>query len=142
MKQAQFLLQLLLALLTTRGLAPETLDPWPGWLEFKRYARLVDEVPDPGVSVQITRSPRRGHVKLFYVRQAVEPDEDHWLEPVGGVICEFTFPAGSVRQSEWELWSFECPTLERFVDRVEQHPDFADLMTRTPLRSAVYWEDA
>jgi hypothetical protein len=142
MRRAPFLLHMLLALLATHGLAPETLDPWRGWVAFKRYARLVREVPDPGVSVQITHDPEHRTVNLFYVRQAIEADEHQWLEPLGGVVCEFTFPAGGARPGEWELWSFDSPTFERFVDRVEQHPEFADLMTQAPLRSAVYWEDA
>ena len=64
MKRAQFLLHMLLALLATRGLMPETLDPWRGWVAFKRYARLVNEVPDPGVSVQITRGANPRTVPL------------------------------------------------------------------------------
>ncbi len=44
---------MLLSLLANKGLAGEALDPWRGWVTFKEYARLVDEVPDPGISVQL-----------------------------------------------------------------------------------------
>src|SRR5213594_3531684 len=58
MHQASYLLQLLLSLLSARGLAAQAVDAWRGWVTFKQYARIIHEVPDPGVSVQIT--PERG----------------------------------------------------------------------------------
>ncbi len=115
MKGPQILLQLLLLGLAARGLAPETLDPWRGWVAFKQYARVADEIPDPGVSVQLTRTEDEHTVKVLFVRQEVEWGTD-WLEPVGGVVCEFTFPLERARAADWELWSFDYL---RFVDDKE-----------------------
>ena len=145
MRRAQFLLLMLLAVLTTAGLDRDGLDPWRGWVAFKRYVRVVDEAPDPGISVQITPAPLEQAVKLYYVRQAVvrqvlRDEVEPWLEPVGAMVCEFTFHGDPPVPEEWELWSFDCPSLEHFVDRVEQEPAFADLMTREPLRTRVYWK--
>jgi hypothetical protein len=130
-----------LTLLSARGLAREALDPWRAWVVFKQYARCVDETPDPGVSVQITRDQGSAEATLFLIRQVLEP-QDHWLEPVGGVVCELTFtdPPATVRSAEF--WTFDTPTFERFVDLVEGDPGFADLIARRPSSSAVYWEEA
>ncbi|MGH7357790.1 MAG: hypothetical protein ACREON_02990 [Gemmatimonadaceae bacterium] len=135
------LLQMLLVALGARGLAPEAMDPWRAWVTFKHYARVVDEVPDPGVSVQLARLPDESQAKLFFLRQMVAVHEER-LEPVGGVVCEFTFDAPTSRGSDWALWSFDYPSFARFVDRVEQEPDFQDLIVSRPLRSSVHWESA
>lgn len=142
MPRASYLLQLLLALLAAQGFAPEQIDPWRGWVIFKQFIRVADETPDPGASVQISPAgPDKGEVSLALVRQVVEPDDDR-LEPVGGVVCEFTF-AGQPRPADsLELWSFDFPSFAGFVDFVEQRPEFADLVVQTPLRTAVYWLDA
>jgi hypothetical protein len=136
-----------LAMLAMACLFPERLDPWHGWVAFKRYVRVVDEVPDPGISVQISAAPLEHALKLYFVRQAVvrqvvEGNGTRWLEPLGGVVCELTYPENVPVKDEWELWSFDCPSLEHFVDRVEQHPAFADLVTREPLGTRVYWRRA
>jgi hypothetical protein len=130
----------LLALLATRGLAPEALDPWRGWVTFKQFAREVAEIPDHGVSVQITSVPRVGEVRMYLLRQVLAPQADR-LEPVGGVVCEFTFSARRA-PAEWEAWSFDSSTFERFVDLVEQDPTFARLLNERPIATSVYWEDA
>lgn len=137
----QFLLATLVALLAARGLSPETLDPWRGWVSFKQFAREVTEVPDHGVSVQITTIGRSDAVRMYFLRQVLSQKGDR-LEPVGGVVCEFTFPARESPPSEWEAWSFDSSTFERFVDLVEQHPAFARLMNQRPVATSVYWEDA
>lgn len=141
MKGPQLLLHMLLAALAARALAPEALNPWRGWVTFKHYARLVDEVPDPGISVQIAQGPEEQVVRLLFLRQAIEPVGE-WLAPVGGVVCEFTFQAEDAPQGDCEFWSFDHPSFERFVDVVEMHAEFADLMVKRPLSSAVYWEEA
>lgn len=46
------------------------------------------------------------------------------------------------RAPEWELWSFDHGTFERFVDSVEQHEEFAHLMLQCPRRTRVYWLEA
>jgi hypothetical protein len=138
--RSRYLLATLFALLAARGLAAEGLDPWRGWVVFKQFARHVAEQPDPGVSVQIASLPAGG-VRLYFVRQLLEPDGVR-LEPVGGVVCEFSFAPRSRPPSDWEAWSFEHPDFERFVDVVEQYPDFAQLLVERPAASDVYWEDA
>ncbi len=72
------------------------------------------------------------------MRQVVEPIGD-WLEPVGGVVCEITFRQGVRRMPEWEAWSFEAPSFDRFVDRVEGSAAFQELAVGAPLYSSVYW---
>jgi hypothetical protein len=141
MHRASYLLQLFLSLLSSRGLAAEAVDAWRGWTTFKQYARIVDEIPDPGISVQITPEPATDAVRLLFVRQVVEP-QGEWLEPVGGVVCELTFAAPKVPVSAFECWSFDYRTFEHFVDVVEQAPIFGELMVQRPTRSAVYWEHA
>jgi hypothetical protein len=138
--RSRYLLATLLALLAARGLGAEGLDPWRGWVVFKQFAREVDERPDPGVSVQIAPSPA-GDVRLYFLRQVLERDGDR-LEPVGGVVCEFSFPSGPRQPSDWDAWSFDHPSFEHFVDLVEQHPDFGDLVTERALTGRVYWENA
>lgn len=140
MHQASYLLPMLLTMLAGRGLAPETLDPWRAWVIFKQYARAVDEIPDPGVSVQLTRDDA-GRATLEFIRQVVEADDD-WLEPVGGVVMSFTFNDRHPDGDFHEFWSFEYRSFERFVDAVEQTPDIADLLVQRPTRSVVRWEDA
>ena len=138
--RARHLLATLLALLAARGLAAEGLDPRRGWVVFKQFARKVAEQPDPGVSVQIV-SRSLGDVRLYFLRQILEPRGDR-LEPIGGVVCAFEFARHLRPPADWEEWSFDHPTFERFVDAVEQHPAFADLVTERPLASDIYWEDA
>lgn len=139
--RSQYLLATFFAMLAARGLAPEALDPWRGWVTFKQFAREVAEQPDPGVSVQITSLGHRGAVRLLFLRQILAREADR-LEPVGGVVCEFWFSPTREPPADWEAWSFDCRTFGQFVDLVEQHPAFADLLTERPVASAVYWEDA
>jgi hypothetical protein len=75
------------------------------------------------------------------VRQVVEPQGD-WLEPLGGVVCELRYADAPKTATAFEAWSFDSGTFEHFVDLVEQHPGFADLIARRPIESAVYWEDS
>jgi len=140
MPRTSYLLPLLLSLLGSRGLAPETLDPWRGWVAFKQFARMVAEVPDPGVSVQITRADRET-VHLVLLRQVLEPEDDE-LVPVGGVIMELTFDQTIEGKEECEFWSFDSGSFDRFVDLVEGHPLFSNLMAKRPTGSWVYWQDA
>ena len=135
------LLSVLLLTLAAHGLEPDALDPWRGWVAFKEYARAVHEEHDPGVSVQFTRDTEAGHTRLLFLRQAMRTDSEGGLTPVGGVVCEFTFPWSERSVSSWDRWSFDYATFERFVDIVEQEPDFQDLIVTRPLRSAVYWEE-
>src|SRR5438309_2268475 len=123
MHQASYLLQLFLSLLSARGLAAQAVDPWRGWVTFKQYARIVHEVPDPGISVQLTPDRGSDEVRLVFLRQVVEPDGD-WLRPVGGVVCELTFSEADLRVTPFEFWSFDHGTFERFVDgeRRSRHP--------------------
>src|ERR1051326_5922637 len=60
----QFLLATLLSLVAGAHLHPRTLDPWRGWGLFQQFARLVDEGPDPGGTVQIQRPRPGGRVRL------------------------------------------------------------------------------
>lgn len=139
--QSKYLLAALLGVFAARGLGPEALDPWRGWVAFKHFAREVAEQPDPGVSVQIVSLGDRLPVRLFYLRQVLAP-EGSTLEPIGGVACEFWFAPRSRTPPDWDAWSFDSPTFDRFVDLVEQHPLFAELLTTRPLQTAVFWEDA
>ena len=141
MRRGQILLEMLLLALGAYGLGPEGLDPWRGWVIFKEFARAVAEAPDPGVSVQVTRDEAEETASLVFVRQVVEVTPG-WLEPAGGVVCEFTFELGPRRLPEWEAWSFETASFDRFVDLVEENPAFQDLAVRPPIRSAVYWLEA
>jgi hypothetical protein len=141
MYRASYLLHVFLSLLSARGLAAEAVDSWRGWVTFKQYARILHEVPDPGVSVQIAPDRASDEIRLVFLRQVVEPDGD-WLRPIGGVVCELTFSDRDVRAALFEFWTFDHGTFERFVDVVEQTPLFAELMVRRPARTAVYWEDA
>ncbi len=140
MHRPHYLLPMLLGLLAARGIAPDAMDPWRGWLVFKQYARIVDEVPDPGVSVQLFRHADET-ASLVFLRQVLELDGDR-LEPAGGTVCEMVFPPGAASGPEWDFWSFDYSSFERFVDRVEQHPAFVDLMPRRPEWSDVYWKEA
>jgi hypothetical protein len=139
--RSSYLLAAFLSVLASHGLAAEALDPWRGWVSFKRFAREVVEFPDPGISVQLMPLGDRAPVRLAFVRQVLEPAEDR-LEPVGGVVCEFTFAPLRRTPAEWRVWSFDSASFERFVDLVEQHPVFSDLLATAPLSSEVYWEDA
>jgi len=139
--QAAYLFQMLLTILAGRGLSQEALDPWRAWVAFKQFVRLVDESPDPGVSVQLTRNRRAKTLNLFLVRQAVEPEDDR-LEPTGGVVVELTFDDQDGSGPDQEFWSFDYGSFERFVDVVEQTPEIADRFTQAPRSSEVYWEDA
>jgi hypothetical protein len=141
MRRGQILLEMLLLALATHGLGSEGLDPWRGWVVFKQFARAVAEAPDPGVSVQITRDEANESVSMVFVHQVVDQVED-WLEPTSGVVCEFTFPIGPRRIDEWEAWSFEAASFDRFVDLVEENSAFQDLIVSVPGSSAVYWLEA
>ena len=139
--RSSYLLAALLGLLAAHGLHPEGLDPWRGWVTFKQFVREVDELPDPGISVQIMPLGDRAPVQLAFVRQVLAPTRSR-LEPVGGVVCAFMFAPQRRTPAEWRVWSFDSVSLERFVDLVEQHPVFSDLIATRPLASEVYWEDA
>jgi len=138
--RSRYLLVTLLTLLAARGLAADCLDPWRGWVAFKEFSRQVAEQPDPGVSVQIT-SASEGDIRLYFLRQQLERDGD-WLQPVGGVVCELSFAVRARAPADWEAWSFDYASFERFVDVVEQHPDFADLVVQQPIATDVYWRSA
>jgi hypothetical protein len=138
MTSGPVLLKTLLLALAAHGLAAETVTPWRGWVVFKDYARSVAEVPDPGMSVQIKRDDLDGTVSLIFLRQVVEPVSD-WLEPIGGVVCEITFQQGDKRLPEFDVWSFDAPSFDRFVDMVESSADFQTLALTKPLESSVYW---
>lgn len=141
MKSGPILLNTLLLAIAAHGLTPETLTPWRGWILFKEYAQSVAESPDPGVSVQISRDDADATVSLIFVRQVVEPIDD-WLEPIGGVVCEMTFRQSNRRLLEWDAWSFDAPTLERFADVVEASFALEELVGTKPLISSVYWLEA
>ena len=108
-------------------------------MAFREFALAVQETPDPGVSVQITPDPSEGTTRLVLMRQVVEADDD-WLAPIGGVTCELTFASTAEHPSEWDAWSFDYPTFERFVNAVEEHPPFQELLVQRPLASVVYWQ--
>ena len=139
--QPTHLVVALLTLVAARGLVPESLDPWRGWVTFKEFARQVAEVPDPGVSVQVDPVEDRLPLHLYFSRQVLVPVGDR-LEPVGAVVCEFVFAPRRHRPLEWREWSYDHPTFDRFVDAVEQYPLFADLLVTRPLSSAIYWKEA
>jgi hypothetical protein len=141
MRSGPILLETLLLAIAAHGLTPETLTPWRGWVLFKEYVRSVAESPDPGVSVQISRNDADQTVSLFFVRQVVEQVDD-WLEPIGGVVCEITFQQGKKRLLEWDLWSFDSPTFERFEVVVFSSYAFEDLVGTKPFESSVYWLEA
>jgi hypothetical protein len=133
------LVPILLALFASKGLSADSLEPWRAWVTFKEFARRVDEVPDPGVSVQI-RPGRHGDVDLFFLRQAIV-ETDEWNLPVGGVVCQLTF-SGRPSARTGEYWSFDYHDFERFVDVVESDSDFVALLLETPNHTAVYWENS
>lgn len=139
--RSTYLVAAFLSVLAARGLDAETLDPWRGWVAFKQFAREVAEDPDPGVSVQVIPVGNRGAVRLAFVRQVLEPVGDR-LEPVGGVVCDFTFPARPRVPRRWGEWSFDYASFDRFVDAVEQDPTVSNLLVTRPRSSAVYWEEA
>jgi hypothetical protein len=141
MRRGQILLEMLLLALAAHGLGSEGLDPWRGWVVFKQFARAVAEMPDPGVSVQITRDDANETVSMVFLRQ-VGDQEDDWFEPAGGVVCEFTFPSGPRHIAEWEAWSFETASFDRFVHLVEENSSFQDLVVSGPGSTAVYWLEA
>jgi hypothetical protein len=57
-------------------------------------------------------------------------------------VCEFTFASGPRQIREWEAWSFESASFDRFVDLVEENSSFQDLVVSRPESSAVYWLEA
>ena len=141
MRRGPMLLEMLLLALAAHGLGAEGLDPWRGWVVFKEFARAAAEAPDPGVSVQVTRDESAGSASMVFVRQVVDATPE-WLEPAGGVVCEFTFALGPRQLEAWEAWSFDTPSFDRFVDLVEESATFQDLVVQRPLASAVYWLEA
>jgi hypothetical protein len=141
MRRGQILLEMLLLALAANGLGAEGLDPWRGWVVFKQFARAAAEAPDPGVSVQVTADPTEATASMVFLRQVVEITPG-WLEPAGGVVCEFTFAVGPRELRDWDAWSFDTASFDRFVDVVEENPAFQELAVRLPIRSAVYWLEA
>ena len=164
MRRGHLLLQLFLAILAAHALAPDALDPWRGWLAFKEFARRTPEQPDPGISVQFAPGgPDSPELSLLFLRQEVEREGDR-LEPTAGVVCELRFSPEALRAERWAkrssrwrtprlaaraevprawaVWSFDFPTFERFVDAVEQQPEFQDLVVQRPLGSQVYYQEA
>ncbi|MGH7604087.1 MAG: hypothetical protein ACRENK_08845 [Gemmatimonadaceae bacterium] len=141
MRTGQVLLDMLLLACAAHGLGAERLEPWQGWILFKQYAREVSETPDPGVSVQLTEDKKEQTVSLVFLRQMVEEVEDR-LKPTGGVVCDFTFPLEGRHVPDWEAWSFDFPTFERFIDVVEGHGAFQDLVVARPISRTIYWLEA
>ena len=141
MRRGLLLLDMLLMAFAAHGRGAEGLDPWRGWVVFKAFARAAAESPDPGVSVQIAAAPGAATASLIFVRQVVEVTPER-LEPVGGVVCELTFPIGARAVAEWEAWSFDSGSFDRFVDLVEGSPQFQELVVQRPVRSDAYWLEA
>jgi len=140
-RTGRVLLEMLLVALAAHGLGAEGLDPWRGWIVFKSFARAAAEAPDPGVSVQITNDPVDATTSLVFLRQVAEATPGR-LTPVGGVVCEFTFDHAPRTVPDWEEWSIDAASFDRFVDRVETSLPFQELVVRKPVRSAVYWLEA
>lgn len=139
--KSAYVLAALLSVLAARGLSAETLDPWRGWVAFKQFVRNVDEMPDPGISVQVNVLGDRRRIQLIYLRQLLIARGDR-LEPAGGVVCEFWFAPRRGTPPSFEAWTFDSSSFERFVDLVERDPFIEDLFGTRTLASAVYWEDA
>jgi hypothetical protein len=141
MERAIHLVSMLVAMLASQGLEPPSMDAWRGWRTFKHFVRVVDEVPDPGVSVQIVKHDAT--TRLLFVRQIIEPRGAEWLEPIGGVVLEFSFEDPALETTaELDLWSFDYSDLDQFVDRVEQDAAFAHLAALKAAWSSLYWEQA
>jgi hypothetical protein len=132
------LLQVLLSLCATAAVVPEAPAPWDAWRVFKQYVRCVDEVPDPGISVQAF-STGGGGTSLCFLRQVVNESEER-LEPVGGVVWEVVL--SEELEKEVEIWSFDYFSTEAFVDAVEQDPNLARLLVSEPAPAAIYWLQA
>jgi hypothetical protein len=141
MRRGLILLEMLLVALAAHGLGAEGLDPWRGWIVFKNFAREAAESPDPGVSVQVSSDHAEATTSLIFLRQVVEQSSAR-LDPVGGVVCEFTFAHTSRVPGDWEGWSIDTASFDQFVDLVEASPSFQELVVREPIRSAVYWLEA
>ena len=140
MESAAKLLHMLLALLAFNGVPHDAADSWHAWTTFKQYVRVVDEVPDPGVSVQVIRHDDDS-TSLILMRQVLEDDGD-MLQPTGGVVLELNYPLEEADSTEWTVWSLDHSSFARFVDVVEQNDDFAHLMVARPRWSSVYWLEA
>jgi hypothetical protein len=137
---AATLLQMLLTLLAVNGVPHDAADAWHGWTTFKQYVRTVDEIPDPGVTVQAQRHADDS-TSLIFMRQVLDDDGER-LQPAGGVVLELNYDVHHGEQDEWSVWSFDHSTFDRFVDVVEQNDEFARLMVKRPTWSSVYWIDA
>jgi hypothetical protein len=55
---------------------------------------------------------------LIFLRQVLKSERDQ-LTPVGGVVCEMIYPPNVAKHPDWEFWTFDYSTFERFVDIVE-----------------------
>lgn len=140
MSRSTHLISLLLALCAAQGVAPQSLNSWNAWKTFKGFARTVNEVPDPGVSVQLAVR-KDGSRSLIFLRQVVESSND-WLEPTGGVVWEFRFRPSSEPRRRIEFWSFGYETFEAFVDAVEQDAGVGRLFAKEAGRARLYWRKA
>jgi hypothetical protein len=101
--------------------------------------RLVNEVPEPGVSVQYL-VPDAGPPLLVFARQVLEPEGDA-LEPAGAVAVELEL-AMDLGELEWDLWSFDFQDFDDFVAAVEADERFAKAASRLPLDAAIKWIEA
>jgi hypothetical protein len=131
-------LSLLREVCDRHGISPNTKDVWRAWKVFKQFARTVDEIPDPGVSVQIYEN-ESGVSVLAFVRQVVEEDEDN-LQPAGGLIWEFALNEAELIEP-LELWSFDFRTFNDFVDSVEGHPAVSPLLNGPASPGELYWDE-
>ena len=132
------LLQVLFSLCAAAAVVPDAPAPWDAWKVFKQYIRFVQEVPDPGISVQAFPTGSGG-TSLCFLRQVAEEREDR-LEPVGCVVWEVVLPADL--ENEVEVWSFDYFSTDAFVDAVEQDPDLAILLVAEPASASIYWLEA
>ena len=127
------------------GLAPEALGPWSGWRVFKAFLRRPAEAPDEGVSVQYGTFEGPGQpasFELYWVRQFAEFDVEGAEVPLRRVVTELAFtPSRPLGLTAADLWSYDDPSLDDFLARVEADPTFQAAMNAPVVRSDVYAEE-
>jgi hypothetical protein len=133
------LLQALAATYQAQQRDPRTGNLWDSWKCFKLFVRLVNEVPEPGVSVQYL-VPDEGAPLLVFARQVLEPDNDA-LEPAGAVACEFEL-SEDLGDLEWDLWSFDFREFDDFVAAVEADDRFIKAVSHPPRDAWIRWIEA
>ena len=113
-------------LLAEDGLEAPAIPFGTGWAVYKKFLRVPADSSEDVAGFQVSwlrENPEQPVLELLLCRQL--RDEALSVGPLRRVVAlQFLFEGARVTVDEGEVWSSECGSVDRFLDRVEHEPAF------------------